>query len=73
MPKGPIEPPEPKTAAQEQRMHDHEANTEHSKSGSNRQSGQGMEYVTRKTHSSREWEEGTGKEEVHGTGKPSKG
>ena len=50
-------------AAQDQE--DYEARKEHSNSGSNTHSGKGMEYVTRKTGSSREDEEGLGKEVVH--------
>ncbi|KAJ9629332.1 hypothetical protein H2203_001705 [Taxawa tesnikishii (nom. ined.)] len=65
MPSGPTHH-EPQTAKQQQRQEDYEARKEHSNSGSNTHSGQGMEYVTRKTHSSREDEQGLGKEATHG-------
>ncbi|KAF2243383.1 hypothetical protein BU26DRAFT_570080 [Trematosphaeria pertusa] len=51
---------------QHQDQEDYEARASHSNSGSNTHSGQGMEYVTRKTHSSRKDEEGLGEEVVHG-------
>lgn len=51
---------------QQQKHEDYEARKEHSNSGSNTHSGQGMEYITRKTHSSRKDEEGLGEEVVHG-------
>lgn len=44
---------------------EYEARKEHSNSGSNTHSGKGMEYVTRKTGSSRKDEEGVGAEVVH--------
>lgn len=54
------------TPKQQQKKKDYEARKEHSNSGSNTHSGQGMEYVTRKTHSSRKDEEGHPHEIVHG-------
>jgi hypothetical protein len=54
-------------------VEDHQANAEKSNSGSNTHSGQGMEYLTRKNHSSRKDEEGTFEEKVHSTGTSGKG
>lgn len=51
-----------KTAAKAERdQEDYEARKEHSNSGSNTHSGSGMEYVTRKTGSSRKDEENLGR------------
>ncbi|KAK4943433.1 hypothetical protein LTR10_016924 [Elasticomyces elasticus] len=51
---------------QQQKKEDYEARKEHSNSGSNTHSGKGMEYVTRKNHSSRKDEEGHQREIIHG-------
>jgi hypothetical protein len=53
-------------AKREQKQEEYEARKEHSNSGSNTHSGQGMEYQTRKTHSSRKDEEWIPAEKVHG-------
>ncbi|KAF2201627.1 hypothetical protein GQ43DRAFT_471623 [Delitschia confertaspora ATCC 74209] len=68
MPAAGVNEHEPQTAKQQQKQEDYEARKEYSNSGSNTHSGQGMEYVTRKNHSSRNNEEGLGKEAVHGKG-----
>ncbi|KAJ9651320.1 hypothetical protein H2198_009386 [Neophaeococcomyces mojaviensis] len=59
-------PEDPKKLKAQQKQEDYEARKEHSNQGSNTHSGQGMEYVTKKNHSSRKDEEGQGREVPHG-------
>ncbi len=59
-------PEHPANLKAQQKQEEYEERKAHSNSGSNTHSGQGMEYVTRKNHSSRKDEEGKGHEVPHG-------